>query len=237
MLNKRIRKKLADGGNKENSEQSAKYFKHVLKFHGVKTPRLKDIFKDIYDAHIKSLDLNDQLELACDLIASKYGEEKRFGVEILLKNVKRLDKGHVKRIEKLFENDVYDWGTCDGLAGMLFGRMIKRDPTVSEVIHPWKDSSNMWKQRASCVSFVPVARFGEFNDLIVDIVSACVKNDERFVQLGAGWVLRELSLADLDLVVEFIKKNYKRFSREGLRYAIEKMNPERKKELMGYGKS
>jgi hypothetical protein len=46
--------------------------------------------------------------------------------------------------------------------------------------------------------------------------------------------LRELSLHDLKLVVDFIKKNYRHFSREGLRYAIEKMDNKLKKQLMDY---
>jgi hypothetical protein len=38
----------------------------------------------------------------------------------------------------------------------------------------------------------------------------------------------------LDLVVNFIKKYYESFSREGLRYAIEKMAPELRKTLLSY---
>jgi len=67
-------------------------------------------------------------------------------------------------------------------------------------------------------------------------VTECIKNNERFVQLGAGWVLREMSLSDLDRVVAFIKDNYDKFSREGLRYAVEKMPQLLKKELMDYNK-
>jgi hypothetical protein len=49
-------------------------------------------------------------------------------------------------------------------------------------------------------------------------------------------VLRELYLADPDNVVEFIKDNYDHFSREGLRYAIEKMPDDLKTELLYYNK-
>lgn len=112
--------------------------------------------------------------------------------------------------------------------------MIKRDPSLAEVVRQWKDADNLWQQRSSCVSFVKLARFGEHNDVILDICATTVKNSERFVQLGTGWVLRELSLADLDLVTDFIKNNYSCFSREGLRYAIEKMDKNLRAELLAY---
>jgi len=81
---------------------------------------------------------------------------------------------------------------------------------------------------------VKLARFGNHTDQIIKISSTCVKSTERFVQLGNGWVLRELSLADLDLVVKFIKENYENFSREGLRYAIEKMETKLRTKLMKF---
>jgi len=73
-----------------------------------------------------------------------------------------------------------------------------------------------------------------YNDEIIKICSTCVKNPERFVQLGVGWVLRELSLANLELVNEFLTDNFEYFSREGLRYAIEKMTAKDKQKWMKY---
>jgi len=51
-----------------------------------------------------------------------------------------------------------------------------------------------------------------------------------------GWVLRELSVADEDIVICFIKNHYDEFTREGLRYAIEKMNKPLQKQLLNYDK-
>jgi hypothetical protein len=49
---------------------------------------------------------------------------------------------------------------------------------------------------------------------------------ERFAQTGAGWVLRELSLADQERVVAFVEERIGQFTREGLAYATEKMPAE-----------
>jgi 3-methyladenine DNA glycosylase AlkD len=73
--------------------------------------------------------------------------------------------------------------------------MIKQDVRVAQYLQAWKDSTNVWKQRAACVSFVKLARHGKFNDDILGICAQTVRNPYRFVQLGTGWVLRELWLA------------------------------------------
>ncbi len=89
----------------------------------------------------------------------------------------------------------------------------------------------MWKQRAACVTLVNVARFGAYNEDILFIVKNTVKNRERFVQLGTGWLLREFYLADKTACILFIKENYMSLSREGLRYACEKMPVPLQREL------
>ena len=61
--------------------------------------------------------------------------------------------------------------------------------------------------------------------MILEICETCIKNKERFVQLGVGWTLRELGTYDLKIVKTFIENHYNEFIREGLRYAIEKMDP------------
>ncbi len=231
-----IKQQLKANRNVENAAGMDKYFKGVLKFHGIKVPQLKQIFSDIYKQHIAPKDISQQIDLAYQLIESNYGEEKKFGVMLLRKNLKHLTAEHITQIGIVIENHVNDWATCDGLAGSLIGRMIRTDPTVAKSTESWKHSSNIWLQRSSCLVYLPVARFGKHNDPIIKTAKVCIKNDERFVQLGVGWILRELSLADLNLTVDFIKTNYKHFSREGLRYAIEKMKPPLRQELLEYGK-
>jgi len=176
------------------------------------------------------------MELSTALLSSNYLEEKEFGIKILQKNHKILKLDDIKTISTYFKkNYVHNWATCDSLSGKVIHELIKANnvDVISE-IHTWKNSDNLWQQRASCVSFVKTARFGTNKDKIMDICSTCVKSPERFVQLGNGWLLRELSLYDLELVVNFIKENYQNFSREGLRYAIEKMNNSLRNSLLSY---
>lgn len=114
---------------------------------------------------------------------------------------------------------------------------MKQHPDIAEKLEEWsKKTTLLWRQRSSCVSFVKIARYGKHNERLYRIAANAVTSPERFAQLGCGWMLRELSLADQKGVVTFIKENHDCFSREGLRYAIEKMPKTLQAELLAFTK-
>jgi 3-methyladenine DNA glycosylase AlkD len=232
---KTIRQELSKLASPENKKNYERYFKGVLKFIGLKGPQTKEVFKRLWPC-IKQMSLEQQINLGIQLIKSKFSEEKSFGIRLLGKNAKLLEPSILSTIYDLFDTHVYDWATCDGISSKVIGEMLRKDNSVAKIIVKWKDSPKTWAKRSAAISFLKVARFGKHNKDIIKVCSTIVKDPARFVQLGNGWVLRELSLADLTLVVNFIKKNYNYFSREGLRYAIEKMKPGLKKELLNYKK-
>lgn len=211
-----------------------------MKHLGLKAPVIKGIFKDIWASDIKSLELSDKLKLSMQCYSSEFMEYKNVGCDILVKIHKELDQDFLnQQAINILRDNCNTWATCDALSSKVIRHMIDKDKTnkYALIVKEWKDSDNIWIQRSSCVSFVCLARHGKYNDTIIEICSQCIKNDERFVQLGVGWVLRELSLADLELVVTFIQDNYHLFSREGLRYAIEKMDNTLKQKLLKYDNS
>ena len=106
---------------------------------------------------------------------------------------------------------------------------------AQDILSNWKDNENIWVKRSACVSFVClVSKTNQYNDIVLDICKTCLKDKERFVQLGIGWVLRNISVNNKNLIINFIKANYNSFIREGLRYSIEKFNTQTRKELMLY---
>jgi 3-methyladenine DNA glycosylase AlkD len=66
----------------------------------------------------------------------------------------------------------------------------------------------------------------------VTVCERVVKNPERFAQLGVGWVLRELSVVDRPRMLRFLSDHHAELSREGLRYAVEKLPPKLRAELL-----
>lgn len=97
----------------------------------------------------------------------------------------------------------------------------------------WKDSHNLWVQRAVCVSFVNLGRFenDEYTDFCFRVIQRTILNGERFAQLGTGWLLRELYLCRPKQVKDLITQHIQDMSSEGLRYACEKMPSKVENEL------
>lgn len=67
------------------------------------------------------------------------------------------------------------------------------------------------------------ANFPGFTDMLLAACAPLVASPERFAQTGAGWVLRELSLAEPARVIGFVEERIGQFMREVLAYATEKM--------------
>jgi len=226
---------LKSNRNDEIRNGQERYLKKVVSCYGITSKPLIHLFSDYYKDHLSHLDIDTKISLAHELISTKYMEQKEFGIKILGKNVKMLNVKHLPQLETFLAH-INDWATCDSFSSKVMGELIKQDSAVGKMIRPWKDSTNLWQQRSGCVSFLKTAKQGKHKETIFKICQTCVKSPERFVQLGNGWVLRELGVHYEDEVVHFIKSNYDSFSREGLRYAIEKMDKDLRSSLLVYGK-
>jgi 3-methyladenine DNA glycosylase AlkD len=198
---------------------------------GLKMAKVISVYNN-FKKKIKELELRERIELAIGLLKSKYFEDKTIGVRILGDNVKFLDKEILDDFFKLFDEHIYEWATCDVLSSKVISKIIINDNSAAEVMVAWSKSDKLWAKRASIISFVNLARKYDFDKIIIEICQNLIINDFRFIQLAVGWCLRNLGEKNLDLVLGFIKKNYKHFSREGLRYAAEKMKPELKEKVL-----
>lgn len=106
----------------------------------------------------------------------------------------------------------------------------------ANIDHPQVEASepNLWIQRVACVSLLRAARVKKYHDDLFLIADFVVKNQSRFAQLGVGWMIRETSVTDLRRTVQFITDTYDYWTREGLRYAIEKMSYNLRQKILKY---
>jgi 3-methyladenine DNA glycosylase AlkD len=218
-----IRKALVQLSDIPTKEGAERYFRGVIPFHGVKTPALNTLYRKL-QPELKALSIAEALDLAEALLSAPFAEEKGMAIRLLNSRRKELDLAFLERFEPTFRTHVFDWGTADGLSGKVFRYLIERgEKKLINRIVLWRNDSSLWMQRMAAVSFVCLARHGAVTAEVLKVCSTTIKNPERFAQLGTGWVLRELWLAEPERVEAFIETHYHRFSREGLRYAIEKM--------------
>ncbi|NTW58004.1 MAG: hypothetical protein HGA43_02405 [Nitrospirae bacterium] len=108
----------------------------------------------------------------------------------------------------------------------VLGPLVEREgKPCAMALSRWRTAKNLWHSRTPVIAFVNLAKRGDdnfpgFTDRALQNCAAFLKDRQRFAQTGAGWVLRELSRAEPELVSAFIRPNLGIISQEGLRYAV-----------------
>ncbi|CAK57503.1 unnamed protein product (macronuclear) [Paramecium tetraurelia] len=216
-----IQKAMIEIANPKKGKEISSYMKNVLPFRGLQQPEITKVFNSFKD-QIKQLEDDQKYEIADFLMRQEYGEDKKIALMIAEKMKFNLQR--IKLTEKWFiDGHIKEWATADTYCGRVLKQFVIEKENAKLMLD-WAKHENLWMRRSSCVGFVTLARKKVCDmNLLFEICQENIVHQERFNQLGTGWLLREMSLVDLKGVIEFIEKNIKYFSSEGLRYAYEKM--------------
>jgi 3-methyladenine DNA glycosylase AlkD len=198
------------------------YFQGAVRFIGLKTPEIRKVTREV-EPQLRSRPVADLVAECFRLLRSPYAEEKHVAIALLGRNVHCLPPGFLAAFEPVFDATVHDWGACDHIASRILRQRLVASPRDRARVVGWRLASHPWRQRAAAVAFVHEARHGRYTREILTVCGALVRNPDRFVQLGMGWVLRELSQADRARTLRFLAVHYPRINREALRYAVEKL--------------
>ncbi|CAD8097229.1 unnamed protein product [Paramecium primaurelia] len=202
------------------------YMQNVLQFRGLLQPQIESIYKQ-FRKEISLLNDNEKYDLAESLMKEQFGEDKRFGLMVAEKI--QFDLSRIKQTEQWFlQGFIQDWGTSDIYCSRVLKHFVQ-DKQNAKLMIEWSKCNNLWMRRSSCVGFIFLVNKNKCDlNMLFDICQENIIHQERFNQLGTGWLLRELSQVDLNQVIQFIEKNLQYFSCEGLRYAYEKMDQPQK---------
>ncbi len=245
---------LASRGDAQRAVGQAKYLKNVVQCHGIQSAQIDECLKELLRA--KPMPIPDDSEAywtTCGhLLQSTYSEEKEVGIRLLAMRAAKLEgSGGLSAAQLLgfsaaFDRGVNNWATCDSFCGRVVRPMLETRQRrgvdandVLGVLSEWNlQQHNPWRQRASCVALVIPARRGWFVESgFSHALGAVRRSDDRFVQLGAGWLMRELSTVDKERAVSSLRKDHAHWSREALRYAIEKLSEREREEMLRYAPS
>ena len=213
-----------------------RYLKGVITFKGV---RMSDIRAALHlwieDEQIETrCSLAEQKALALELFGEQVAELKLAGIlylqEVLLPRGALECMSDVARFADLFESGhIADWNTCDWFCVKVLGPLAEQQgEPCARAIAAWSKADNLWQRRASGVAFVNLAKNGEenfagFTGMLLGVCADTVQSDERFAQTGTGWVLRELSAAEPERVMDFIERHAEDFTADGWRYLFSKL--------------
>ncbi|OLS23301.1 MAG: hypothetical protein ThorAB25_24760 [Candidatus Thorarchaeota archaeon AB_25] len=204
----RIIEELKNLGKQERKEKIAQYLKtSSLEFIGVELP---DIHKTVKQ-NIKELGIDELPEVMEGLWKITTFEIRLAAIDVLKVYAKKgsVETGMAYAAKWVEDGDT--WGIIDPLCSPTIGSMLLRDESVENTLRSWRTSDNFWRRRASFLPFLHLALKSqyrpEYKDKILEAVSPHISDKEFFVGKAAGWVLRELSKREPELIKKYIDEN------------------------------
>ncbi len=238
-LIERLQSRLDARAKAATREWWTRYLRGAASFRGVKMGDVRAAVHLWYENEQlgEHLSVGSQKDLALMLLEEDYSEDKVAGIlllqEILLPAGALDCRSDLLRFARLFdEGYIRDWSTCDWFCVKVLGPLVdQQGEACARAISEWREAQGVWQQRASVVAFANLASEGDrnfpgFTEMVLDNCSHLLGSQERFVQTGVGWVLRELSRSEEGRVIGFVEANLHRFSREALKNATKYLSPE-----------
>jgi 3-methyladenine DNA glycosylase AlkD len=227
-----IRTKLEQNADSNTKSRFQSFFKEKVRYYGVKTAIVSRIARD-YFKKVKPLGKKEVFGLCEDLFKSDYTEEAFIVCEWAYWLRNEYEPGDFTVFEKWIGKYVNNWAKCDTLCNHTVGSFVEKYPDYIENLKDWTRSENRWFRRAAAVTLIVPAKHGKFLDDIFEIADKLLRDKDDLVQKGYGWMLKEASRIHQKEVFDFVLRNNKIMPRTALRYAIEKMPEELRRQAMG----
>ena len=226
-----VRKRLIENSDEKTKAGSKRYFKEQIETYGVKSAVVGQISKEIY-SQIADFSKDEIFELCEELWKSGILEESFIACNWSYAVRKQFIESDFSIFERWVNHYVSNWASCDTFCNHTIGAFLQLYPQFAQKMKEWTHSPNRWVKRASAVSFILPARKGLFKEDIFDIANNLLLDTDDMVQKGYGWMLKSLADSYEDEVFQYVLSKRAVMPRTALRYAIEKMAPDKKQEAM-----
>lgn len=220
MIVKAIRERLQKLGDKNQAENSARYFKTGPGeygegdiFRGIRVPQIRKLAKEYRDIPLSAIET---------LLGSPIHEERLLALLILVLLFPKGDAAAQKEIYELYLRNtqfINNWDLVDASAQHIVGPFLAA--RSKKPLYRLATSTHIWERRIAVMATFHFIRQKEFMETL-RIADMLITDTEDLIHKAVGWMLREVGKRDLQTEEEFLKSRYKKMPRTMLRYAIEK---------------
>ncbi|MEV4542075.1 DNA alkylation repair protein [Micromonospora echinaurantiaca] len=166
------------------------------------------------------------------LLTSGVHEERLTALFIL---VRKFAKGDDEERGRIFDlvlantGHINNWDLVDSSAPYIVGPwLLDKDRGVLDRL---AGSSLVWDRRIAIMATFAFIRAGDF-DWTFRLGERLLRDPHDLVQKAVGWMLREVGNRDRAAEEAFLAGRYRAMPRVMLRYAIEKFDPQRRREYL-----
>ena len=192
-------------------------------FWGIKVPETRQIAKTYRNIPFSEIE---------KVIANPIHEVRLCALLILVERFKKSNETDRKTIVDFYLSNtqhINNWDLVDLSCYNILGNYLLDKPR--DILYRLAKSKNMWEQRIAIVSTWIFIRNREFEDTLA-ISEMLLDHPHDLIHKAVGWMLRELAKRNEDVMLNFIEIHYNNLSRTTLRYAIERLPEDVRKNIL-----
>lgn len=169
------------------------------------------------------------------LLVSPIHEHRLIGLLILVERFSTSGNAEVQReIVEFYRahlDRVNNWDLVDLSAPKILGEYLLRNPDERPILFTMVQSPNIWERRVSVLATWPMIKRNQFNEFL-GLAERLLTDTHDLMHKAVGWMLREVGKVDLVILENFLEKRACAMPRTMLRYAVERMEQERRRHFM-----
>jgi len=218
-LAQRIEHGLAGRGTAERAVKEKAYLKSELDHIGVPVPQIRAVVR----AELVAEPTFGRAELLATVDAlwtRRVHEVRMAAVELLVMRAKLLTVADVPLVERLLRESK-TWAYVDALAVHVVGPLVAQQASLGATLDAWARDPDFWIRRSAMLALLAplrkgggeFARFARYADTMLD-------EREFFIRKAIGWILRETSRKQPELVFDWLLPRASRASGVTMREAV-----------------
>ena len=184
-------------------------------------------------ADVKDMPVGDVFAICGELLEQRNWPMGVIAYDFAYRMRKHYDENTFAVFERWLADYVRGWGDCDDFCTHAFGELVCQRTELADKAAGWTGRDEFWMRRAAAVVLIPSikkSKYGETKPLRISDMLMADAHD--LVRKGYGWMLKEFSVKEPELVFGYLIKNKDAMPRVAFRYALEKMDAGKKLQLM-----
>jgi 3-methyladenine DNA glycosylase AlkD len=168
------------------------------------------------------------------LVDSPIHEYRLTGFLILTEQFRKADEDTRTRLFAFCRKHlagVNNWDIVDLVAPKIFGEHMLAHRELRKLLYAFAGAASVWKRRIAIISTQTFIRRRDFEDTFA-LAERLLSDPHDLIHKAVGWMLREVGERELPRLESFLERHAGEMPRTMLRYAIEKLPPQRRRQFM-----
>jgi 3-methyladenine DNA glycosylase AlkD len=205
--------------------------KSDLEFLGVGLPVMRQIVRAVKQQH-GVLD-RQRLVALVDILWNTHVFERRMVAVLLLEAFEPLLRpADMALLERLIRQSK-TWAFVDELAIVVTGPLVERSPELLRTLDRWAEDDDFWLRRSAMLALLRPLRRGDGDfRRFARYADRMLEEREFFIRKSIGWVLRETSKPQPDIVYGWLLPRAGRASGVTVREAVKYLSSAQRAEVL-----